>query len=238
MPPFINFFNLFPYSDLMLNLIFLGPPGTGKGTVSQAICEKFSLFHLSTGDLIREEIASGSDLGKELEEIINAGNLVDDERMSMMLEKKFKEILEKKEFNGVIFDGFPRTLKQAINLNSILSNFGQELRAVIYIDSDEEKIVERLSSRWICPHCKRVFNSITMPPVEEGKCDFDGSLLIQRDDDKPETIRKRFKSFLEETTPLIDYYEKKGLLKKYDGNVPPQESILRAEEIVNSLKME
>jgi adenylate kinase len=219
---------------MVLNLIFLGPPGTGKGTVAQAVTEKYGLEQISTGDLIREEIASNSDLGKELAEIVNKGQLISDEQMGKMLEEKLKELSSREDFRGVILDGFPRTVPQAKELENILSRVNQKLNSVIYIESSEEEIVKRLSSRRTCAICKKVYNLVSMPPEIEGKCSCGGD-LIQRDDDKPETIRKRYETFLEKTSPLINYYEEKGLLKKYDGNVPPKESIDSAMKIIEEL---
>ncbi len=220
---------------MVLNLIFLGPPGAGKGTVAQAIADKYSLIQLSTGDLIRAEVASDSELGKEMALIINEGKLISDGQISKMLEQKLKSLAEKENFNGVILDGFPRTIPQADELQNIFSRLNQELAAVIYIESSEENIVKRLSSRWTCSKCKKVYNSITNPPKLEGVCDLDSSPLIQRDDDKPETIRKRLEVYQKQTSPLIKYYKEKALLKSYDGNVPPKESIIEAEKIVEKL---
>jgi len=217
---------------MVLNLIFLGPPGAGKGTVAQAVMDKYKLTQVSTGDLIRAEMASGSKLGKELAEVVNKGHLVNDDQIAQMLEKDLKAKAAKKEFHGFILDGFPRTLPQAPMLDSILAKVSLKLDAVIYIESSKESVVKRLSSRWTCEKCKKVYNTLTMPSKKVGVCDDDGAKLIQRDDDKPETIAKRYDTFLEKTSPLIGYYEKKGLLKKYDGNVSPAASIAAAENII------
>ena len=217
---------------MALNLIFLGPPGAGKGTVAQAVMNKYKLLQLSTGDLIRAEVASGSALGKALEKVINAGQLVGDDLMSEMLKKDLAGKIASKDFKGIILDGFPRTIPQADMLSNILLDFGQELTAVIYIESSKENVVKRLSSRWTCAKCKKVYNTVSLPSKKPGICDDDGAKLIQRDDDKPETIAKRFDTFLEKTSPLIKYYSKKGLLYKYDGNVPPAASVEAAEKII------
>jgi len=217
---------------MALNLIFLGPPGAGKGTVAQAVMDKYSLVQLSTGDLIRAEVASGSELGKKLGVIINTGQLVGDDLVSEMLTKDLAKKVSEKSFKGIILDGFPRTLPQADMLEGILAKLNQKLTAVIYIESSKESVVSRLSSRWTCSKCKKVFNTITMPPKKIGVCDDDGSKLIQREDDKAETIAKRYDTFIEKTSPLIQYYEKKGLLHRYDGNVPPGPSIAAAENII------
>jgi len=220
---------------MVLNLIFLGPPGAGKGTVAQAVMDKYKLVQLSTGDLIRAEVSSGSELGKKLGEIINAGHLVGDDLVGEMLEKDLKKKVSSKSFHGVIFDGFPRTQVQAPMLEKILSEVGQKLTAVIYIESSKESVVKRLSSRWTCPVCKRVYNTVSLPSKKLGICDDDGAKLIQREDDKPETIAKRYDTFLEKTSPLIEYYEKKGLLHRYDGNIPPGPSIVAAEKIIKKI---
>jgi len=221
---------------MVLNLIFLGPPGAGKGTVAQAVMNKHGLVQISTGDLIRAEIASGSNLGKELSEVTNSGKLVSDSIVGEMFENELRKIILKSDFGGVVFDGFPRTLNQAEMLNGILSKLNQKLTAVIYIESSKENVVKRLSSRWTCPVCKKVYNTLTLPSRIIGVCDIDGAKLTQRADDKAETISKRFDVFINQTHPLIEYYEKKGLLKRYDGNVPPAESIVFAEKIISVLK--
>ncbi len=220
---------------MVLNLIFLGPPGAGKGTVAQAVMDKYSLIQISTGDLVRAEISSGSSLGKELAETINKGNLVEDNLIGRMFEKYLKEKVSSPSFKGFILDGFPRTLPQADMLKGILSKLGQKLSAVIYIESSKESVVTRLSSRWTCSVCKKVYNTVSLKSKTEGVCDIDGGKLIQRDDDKPETIAIRYDTFLEKTLPLINYYEKEKILYKYDGNVPPGPSIKSAEEIIEKI---
>jgi adenylate kinase len=223
---------------MVLNLIFLGPPGAGKGTVAQAVMDKYKLVQVSTGDLLRAEIASGSELGKKLAEVMNAGQLVSDDLVSEMLLKDLTKKASNPDFNGVIFDGFPRTQSQASMLENILLGINQKLNAVIYIESSKESVVKRLSSRWTCEKCKKVYNTVSLPPKSEGICDDDGGNLIQRDDDKPETISKRYDTFIEKTSPLIDYYKSKGILYKYDGNVLPVDSIKAAEEIIRRIVKE
>jgi adenylate kinase len=220
---------------MVLNLIILGAPGAGKGTVAQAVSNKFGLVQVSTGDLIRAEVASGSELAKELQDIMSSGGLVGDELVAKMLEAKLKELSAKEDFSGVIFDGFPRTIPQADELEHILLRLEQKLDVVINIESSEENIVKRLSSRWSCPKCKAIFNSVTNLPKEEGKCDLDGEALFQRDDDKPEAVKQRLVQYNKKTAPLIEYYKEKGLLKSYDGNCTPQESIERGMKLVEEL---
>jgi len=217
---------------MVLNLIFLGPPGAGKGTVAQAVMDKYKLVQVSTGDLLRAEVASGSELGKKLNEIMTSGALVGDDLVSQMLSKDLKKKVANPNFHGIIFDGFPRTQAQAPMLENILAETNQKLTAVIYIESSKESVVKRLSSRWTCEKCKKVYNTVSLPSKKVGICDDDGANLIQREDDKPETIAKRYDTFIEKTSPLIKYYEGKGLLHKYDGNVPPAASIEAAEKII------
>jgi adenylate kinase len=217
---------------MSLNLIFLGPPGAGKGTVAQAVSDKYKLVQVSTGDLVRAEVASGSDFGKKLSEIINAGNLVNDEQISQMLETKLGAIFSEGKYKGIILDGYPRTIPQAGMLDSILSKFNQKLSAVIYLETNRQNVIDRISSRRTCSKCKKVYNVVTNPPKKVGVCDDDGSTLVQRDDEKAETIAYRYDVFIEKTMPLKEYYEKKGILKSYDTNVPVEESIKRAEKII------
>jgi adenylate kinase len=217
---------------MVLNLIFLGPPGAGKGSVAQAVSDKHGLLQVSTGALVREEVASGSELGKEMGEIINAGNLISDEQVNQMLEAKLRS-LTTQDFKGFILDGFPRTIPQAEELENILQRINQKLNAVIYITSDEEAVVKRNSSRVMCRICNRVYNLVANPPPN-GKCECGGE-LYQREDEKEEVVRSRYQVYLEKTAPLIGFYKEKGLLKEYDGNVPLQESIDRGMKLVEEL---
>jgi adenylate kinase len=220
---------------MALNLVFLGPPGAGKGSIAEAIVKKYGLTHISTGELIRAEVAAKTALGKRLEKIINAGNLVSNGDAKSLVEKKVGELKKKGNFKGIIFDGYPRSLVQAEGFEELLDEFNEKISAVVYIGSSEEQIVKRLSARRHCPKCKKDYNMISGPPKLEGKCDTDGAKIVRRKDDEPETIKKRYRVFLEETAPVIGFFEKKGLLKKYDGNAPLQESIARAEKIVAPL---
>ena len=223
-------------SYMVLNLIFMGPQGAGKGTVAQAVEEKYGLAPVSTGDLCRVEIASGSELGKEVATIINAGNLVSDEQIIKMLENKLKLLIAEENFKGFTLDGYPRNLSQAEDLEKTLIKLNQTLSAAIYIETSKENSLKRLSGRWTCKKCKKIYNELSIPPKVHGKCDVDGTDLYQRDDDKPDAIARRLEIYHTQTAPLIDYYKEKGLLKSYDGNCSPQESIERAIEVVEELK--
>jgi adenylate kinase len=222
---------------MVLNLIFLGPPGSGKGTVSQSVSIERKLTQISTGDLIRAEVASGSEFGKKLGAIIKEGHLVDDATISEILEKKMASVISTmgSDFHGFILDGYPRTIGQADLLEKLLAKLGQKLSAVIYIESSVENVVSRISTRWGCPKCGRSYNTVTFPSKVLGICDADGATLTQREDDKEATVRSRYATFMEKTMPLVKYYQNKGLLKSYDGNVGPAESIASAEKIIDSL---
>ncbi|BBJ27211.1 adenylate kinase [Athalassotoga saccharophila] len=203
-----------------MNIIFVGPPGAGKGTQAQVISKTFKIPHISTGDMLRNEMESGSELGKKVRDIINSGKLVDDAVMNQIVKERLSKPDTK---NGFILDGFPRTLNQAKALDEILSSIGKKLDHVIYVDVPEKVIVERLSARRMCPKCGRNYNMITDPPKEDELCDDCHVPLITRDDDKPETVRNRYKVYLELTKPVIDYYSAKKLLFTVDGTLPVRE---------------
>ncbi|HEU23682.1 MAG: adenylate kinase [Mesoaciditoga sp.] len=203
-----------------MNIIFVGPPGAGKGTQAQVISKTFKIPHISTGDMLRSEMESGSELGNKVRDIINSGKLVDDAVMNQIVKERLSKPDTK---NGFILDGFPRTLNQAKSLDGILSSIGKKIDYVIYVDVPEKIIVERLSARRMCPKCGRNYNMITDPPKEDELCDDCHVPLITRDDDKPETVRNRYKVYLELTKPVIDYYSAKKLLFTVDGTLPVKE---------------
>jgi adenylate kinase len=191
--------------------IILGPPGAGKGTQAEILSQRLNLLKVSTGDILREAVSKGTELGKLAESYMNRGELVPDDIMLSLVE----ETLKGKD--GFILDGFPRTINQAKGLEDILRKLGMEIKAVILLDVSDEEIVRRLSSRRVCIKCGAVYNMITSPPKIEGVCDRCGSELVIRSDDEPDTIRKRLEVYRRETAPLIDYYRKKGLLKEVNG---------------------
>ncbi len=217
---------------MVLNLIFLGAPGAGKGTVAQKAVEHYGVVQISTGDLFRAKAKEDSEEGKRIKGLLEQGKYVDDETTVKLL----KERLSKDDVhNGFVLDGFPRTLAQAEELDVLLAGLEKKLSLVVNIDVTEEKVVERICNRLTCPVCKRIYNKISvgMIPQVEGKCDVDGSILTQREDDKEEVVRSRFKTYVEKTLPLIEFYEKKGLLVSFDGNPPMEESVRRAFEIID-----
>jgi adenylate kinase len=200
----------------MMNIIFVGPPGAGKGTQAQIVSKTFKIPHISTGDMLRAEMDSGSKLGNQVKDIVTSGKLVDDDLMNQIV----KERLSKSDaISGFILDGFPRTLNQAESLDEILKSMGKQIDRVIYVDVPENIIVERLSARRICPKCGRNYNMITDPPKEDEMCDVCHVHLITRDDDKPETVKKRYQVYLELTSPVIAYYRQKKVLFTIDGTM-------------------
>lgn len=191
-------------------IIMLGAPGTGKGTVAGILQEKMGIKQVSTGDIFRKNIKEGTELGKLADSYIAKGNLVPDEVTIQIVKDRLNEPDVEK---GIILDGFPRTIVQAEALEKMLAEKGKKVDLVINLVTSEEEIIERLVYRRVCPNCKSIFNVILHPPKEEGICDNCGHKLIHRDDDKEETIKDRFQTYLKQTSPLIEYYDKKGVLR-------------------------
>ena len=196
-------------------IIMLGAPGSGKGTIGKGICDIFNLVHLSTGDIFRDEIKRETELGKKANEYISKGQLVPDEITIAMVQGKVEKL------DGVLLDGFPRTIEQAEALKKYLEHKEKSVTAVIELNVPDEDIVKRTSSRIVCPNkeCGTAFNTIFMPPKVEGICDNCGTELVKRADDNPDTIRKRLGIYHAETENLIDYYNKEQLLEKIDINI-------------------
>ena len=192
-------------------IIMLGAPGTGKGTVSGILQEKLGIKQVSTGDIFRKNMKEGTELGKLAERYISKGNLVPDDATIKIVEDRLKE---KDVENGIILDGFPRTVKQAEELDKILSAKGKEVTKVINLTTPEEEIIERIVNRRVCsnPDCKTIYNIVLNPPKEEGICDKCGSKLVQRKDDNIETVKARLNSYIEQTEPVVKYYENTGKL--------------------------
>ena len=190
-------------------LIMLGAPGTGKGTVAGILQEKLGIKQVSTGDIFRKNIKEGTELGKLAEKYIAKGNLVPDDVTVKVVEERLNEPDVK---NGIILDGFPRTVKQAEELDKILAKKGQKVDKVINLTTPDEEIIERIVNRRVCSNqeCKAVYNLILNPPKKDGVCDKCGSELIVRKDDTEETVRARLKNYFEQTSPLVEYYEKQG----------------------------
>ncbi|MFH0955171.1 MAG: adenylate kinase [Candidatus Micrarchaeota archaeon] len=198
-----------------MNLVFLGKQGAGKGTYAQRLSVIKKIPQLSTGDLFRQEVATGSDLGKKIGLLINAGNLVPNELSSEILEKRMRKPDCK---NGFILDGFPRNLDQAEMLDKLMAKLGKKIDKVINFFASDEVLMSRLTSRRTCKNCNKIFNIKTLKPKKEGVCDDCGGELYQRDDDQPRAIQKRFAIYEQQTKPLIEYYRKKGLLVDLVGD--------------------
>ena len=195
-----------------MNIILLGYPGSGKGTQAAALSGKLDMEHISTGDLFRDEIAKGTPLGLRVSEYLAGGKLVDDKTVLEVIGSKFAEAEEnEKSSKGFLFDGFPRTVEQAEALDSLLTSKKMELDVVIFLNVDEKDVVERISSRRICPKCSKVYNIISNPPQKENICDECGGELLFREDDKPAVIEKRIMVYKDLTEPLISYYHSNGV---------------------------
>lgn len=192
-------------------IIMLGAPGTGKGTIAGILKERLGIPQVSTGDIFRKHIQEKTELGKLAESYISKGELVPDDVTIGLVENRLEEDDVK---SGIILDGFPRTVKQAEELDKLLDKKGKKVDLVINLTTPEEEIIERIVNRRICSNqeCKTVYNLILNPPKQEGICDKCGSKLIQRKDDNEETVKTRFNSYIEQTSPLVEYYEKKGNL--------------------------
>jgi adenylate kinase len=203
-----------------LNLIFLGSPGSGKGTQAQRLMDDFDLAYIATGDMLREHVKQGSALGGEAKRYMDDGDLVPDDVIIAMITETLND---KGAHDGFILDGFPRTIAQADALGEQLAKLGKRLTAVLLIEVPDDEVVRRLSGRRVSVTSGRVYHIEFDPPKHEGRCDVDGSRLIQRDDDKPETVKKRLRVYHEQTEPLIAYYEDHGLLRRFDGMRPPTE---------------
>jgi len=198
-----------------MNLILMGLPGAGKGTQAEKINEKYNIPHISTGDMFRLAIKEGTELGKKAKEYMDQGALVPDEvTVGIVKERLSKDDCK----NGFLLDGFPRTIAQAEALDELLSELDQTIDHVLHVDVPEEKLVERLTGRRVCPTCGATYHVLYNPPKQEGICDRDGSELIQRDDDKPETVKNRLSVNIEQTKPLLDFYQDKGYLVNINGD--------------------
>lgn len=210
-------------------VIFLGAPGAGKGTQAADVAKALKLAHIATGDMFRDAQKKGTALGLKAKEYMDQGKLVPDEiTVAMLLER----IAAPDCREGVIFDGFPRTLAQAEALDKALTKQTKTIDKVVYIKVAEEELLTRLSGRWICRQCQTPYHEVTSPPKIKGKCDRCGGELYQRDDDKPATIKERLKVFFAQTAPLIDYYTRTGKLTEVNG-VGPIEEVRKA--ILNTL---
>ena len=201
----------------MLNIVIFGAPGSGKGTQSEKIVEKYGINHISTGDVLRAEIKNGTELGQKAKKYMDQGLLVPDElTCDLVMDRIGQEDCR----NGFVLDGFPRTIPQAEALDAALVKIGQKMDFAVDVDVPDENIVNRMSGRRACLNCGATYHIVSIPTKVEGICDRCGNPVVLRDDDKPETVQKRLKVYHEQTQPLIDYYKKQNILKSVDGTQP------------------
>lgn len=197
-----------------MKIIMLGAPGAGKGTQAERIAEKFSIPHISTGDIFRANIKEGTELGRKAKTFMDQGLLVPD---SLTVDLVMDRISHEDCKNGYILDGFPRTIPQAESLDAALTAKGEKLDFALNVDVPDENIISRMAGRRACPTCGSTYHVVYAAPKKEGICDKCGSTLILRDDDKPETVQKRLLVYHDQTKPLIDYYDTQNILATVDG---------------------
>lgn len=200
-----------------MKIIMLGAPGAGKGTQAKQIADKYSIPHISTGDIFRANIKEGTELGKKAKTFMDQGLLVPDELVVDLVVDRIKQA---DCSNGFVLDGFPRTIPQAESLDAALEKINEKMDYAIDVDVPDENIINRMGGRRACLNCGATYHVVTIPTKVEGICDRCGNPVVLRDDDQPETVKKRLDVYHEQTQPLIDYYTKQGILKSVDGTQP------------------
>src|SRR5262245_13692712 len=222
-----------PVSEL--NLILLGPPGAGKGTQAERLREDFDIAYIATGDMLRKAVAEGTELGQKAKTYMDNGDLVPDEVIiGVILEEVEGEAAQ----DGFLLDGYPRTVEQAEALATALGRRDRQLTAVLCITLPDDEVVRRLSGRRMCAESGHVYNIHTDPPKHDEVCDQDGSRLVQRDDDREETVRKRLAVYHRQTSPLVRYYEERDLLRRFDGTRSPTEVHDHIRATIATLRLE
>jgi len=215
-----------------MNLILLGPPGAGKGTQAKRLQQAHGLVQLATGDMVRAAIASGSELGKKVKEIYDAGRLVSDDIIIAMIAER---IAAPDTASGFILDGFPRTVPQAEALDAMLAERGRALDHVILIEVDEPALIDRLSGRFSCSKCGALYHERNHPPKIDGECDNCGATdFVRRADDRPEALATRFAAYRNQTAPILPYYRARGILRSVDGMAPIDEVTRQIEAVLRS----
>ena len=213
-----------------MELILLGAPGCGKGTQAKKIASWRPVAHISTGDMLRDAVAKGDDLGKQVKDILAKGALVTDEIVIELVKNRIQEPDCK---DGFILDGFPRTVAQAESLEMVLSEIGRSISNVLSFDIDEEIVVERITNRRTCGKCGAILNLKVSPP-KNGMCECGGMEFIQREDDNEETVRSRLKAYSEKTAPLVGFYEKKGVLAHIPADLAPEQVFDKVKETIGA----
>ena len=218
-----------------LNLVLLGPPGSGKGTQGERLQEDLRLPYYATGDILRAAVREETELGKTAKQYMDAGDLVPDEVIVGVIAER---IASSEALDGFILDGFPRTTPQAEALDAKLEELGRAVTAVLLIDVSDDEVVRRLGGRRTCAENGHVFHVEFNPPKQDGVCDIDGSELIVRDDDKPEVIRKRLETYHAKTEPLVEYYDHRSVLRRIEGAAPPDEVTEEVRRTLATMRLE
>jgi adenylate kinase len=196
-----------------MNIVFLGPPGSGKGTQAKRLAAEHNLAHLSTGDIFRDAIGNKTALGLEISSFVNSGKLVPDELVSRVVFEKLRSL----KGQGFLLDGYPRTLDQARALDAFSASDRVPVEAVLFFDVAFDELVQRLSARRTCGKCKEVYNVVNKPPKVDGVCDVCGAALVHRPDDQPQVVQERLKVYSEQTEPILNYYRAKPIFRRVDG---------------------
>ncbi|MFZ1997100.1 MAG: adenylate kinase [Solirubrobacteraceae bacterium] len=218
-----------------LNLILFGPPGAGKGTQAERLRKDFELPYIATGDMLRSNVKEETDLGKQAKAYMDAGDLVPD---GLIVAMAADRLSQDDAQDGFILDGFPRTIEQAQALEKQLSELGRRVTAALLIDVPDEEVIRRLSGRRMCVKSGHSYHVEFDPPKHDGVCDQDGSRLVQRDDDKPAVIENRLRVYHEKTKPLVDYYDKLGLMRRVDGTREPSDVHGHIRAVIATLRLE
>ncbi|MEN6328060.1 MAG: adenylate kinase [Syntrophomonas sp.] len=215
-----------------MNIILMGPPGAGKGTQAELIKAKYPIPHISTGDMFREAVSNGTEMGKEAQKYMDAGKLVPDQVTIGIVEER---LAQSDCAKGFLLDGFPRTTVQAEALDQVLQKLNKKVEVALNIAAPNQVLIERLSGRVSCKDCKKVYNLSYNPPAQVGVCDICGGEIIQRSDDRGETVAKRLDVYNEQTAPLLDYYNQRQLLHDLDGNRDSREVFQDVVKVLESL---